>query len=376
MSTMINFRPRVLSHRCVRVVRKIKGSGTLTVAKNQEVSPHDILGNSHIQPGFTAINLAKELQTSPADALKCLKKTPGVPVYKGELLAIKKGLFKSHTVLSPTDCMIEKINQATAEITLKMLPKQTPLLSGVFGIVDEVNQLTGQVYIKTMATQIIGLYGSGRERGGFLRFLGSPSDLLDAKQLQPAYSGDILVAGGLVFDSALKKAMEYQIDGLISGGINMDDYHAITGSLYQQRQSHTDIGLTIVATEGFGPLSIGTDIYQTLEKFAGKFIFIDGFNHHITLPEASADAIIQARKIALPPVSAANSLLPETQVIPAVPGKKVRIVWPPFAANQGIIQTIDGTPTLLPSGVSAICALVELPNKKLKVPIDHLEAID
>jgi hypothetical protein len=358
------------------VVRKIKGSGSLSVAKNQEVSPHDVLGNSLIQPGFTVINLAKELQTSPDQALKCLKKTVGVPIYKGELLAIKKGLFKSRTVLSPTDCMIEKINQSTGEVTLKMLPKQTPLMSGVFGIVDEINQLTGEVHIKTMATQIIGLYGSGRERGGFLRFLGSKSDLLDAKQLLPEYKGDILVAGGLVFDKALKKAMEYQIDGLISGGLNKDDYQAMTGSVYEKKQSHTDIGLTVVSTEGFGPMSMGADIYQTLEKFAGKFIFIDGFNHHVTLPEASADAIIQARKVALPPVAGTYSLLPENQIINALPGQKVRIVWPPFAASQGIIRSIDGSPSVVSSGVSVICALVELPNKKLKVPLSSLEAID
>ncbi len=281
----LNYRPRVVADRCVRVTRKIKGTGTLTVAKNQEVSPHDILGSSLIQPGFTVINIAKELHSSPADALKVLQKTAGVPIYKGELLAKKKGLFKSYSVLSPTDCMIEKINPATGELTLKMLPKQLPLLSGVFGIVDDVNTLTGEVYIKTMATQIVGLFGSGRERGGFLRVIGNKSALLDASQINLNFKGDIVVGGGLIFGMALKKAMECQLDGLISGGVNMDDYLSIAGSLYESHKSHSDIGLSLLATEGFGPMGIGEDIYQALKKHEGKFVFIDGFNSHLTLPQ-------------------------------------------------------------------------------------------
>lgn len=375
MVNQINVRPRLLSSNCVRVIRKIKGSGVLSVAKNQEVSPHDILGSSQINPGFTVINLAKELRVSPEQASKSLQKTAGIPIYKGELLAKKKGLFSSQTVVSPTDCLIEKMNQQTGELTLKMLPKQIPLLSGVFGIVDEINTLTGEVYIKTMATQIVGVIGAGRERGGFLRLVGKPSDLINTPQLSPLMKGDILVAGGLVFGMALKKAMEYQIDGLVSGGINMDDYLSITGSLYEEHKSHTDIGMSVVATEGFGPLSIGSDIYPVLQKFEGKYVFINGFANHLILPDSSADSIIKARKIALPPVSAGFKYTPDNQVQPLTPGRAVRLIWPPFAASQGVVVSIDGSPTLLPSGVSAICALVELSNKKIKVPVSNLEGI-
>jgi hypothetical protein len=197
----------VVSNRCVRVTRKIKGTGSLNVSKNQEVSPHDILGSSLIQPGFTIINISKELKISPNDAVKSLKKTVGVPVYKGELLAKKKSLFGSRSLVSPTDCIIEKINPQNGELTLKMLPKQVPLLSGVFGIVDDINTLTGEVYIKTMATQVIGVFGSGRERGGFLRFIGGKADLIDVGQVNISLKGDILVAGGLVFGMALKNVL-------------------------------------------------------------------------------------------------------------------------------------------------------------------------
>lgn len=371
----INLRPRVVSNRCVRVTRKIKGSGSLMVAKNQEVSPHDILGSSLIEPGFTIINIAKELRVSPPEALKALQKNAGVPIYKGELLAKKKGLFKNYSVLSPTDCMIEKVNQETGELTLKMLPKQIPLLSGVFGIVDEINTLTGEVAIKTMATQIVGLFGSGRERGGFLRVIGNKSDLVDSGQINPSLKGEIVVGGGLIFGMALKKAMECQLDGFISGGVNMDDYLSIAGSLYESHKSHSDIGLSLLATEGFGPMGIGDDIYETIKKSEGKFVFIDGFNTHLTLPQTTADAIIQARKISLPPLSASHTLIPENQIKTAAPGQKVRLIWPPFAGSQGIIISIDGKPSVLPSGVSAVCALVELANKKIKVPVTNLEAI-
>lgn len=374
MNGLVNFRPRVVPNRCVRVIRKIKGSGTLSVIKNQEVSPHDVIGTSMLSAGFTVINLAKDLNLSPLAAIKTLKKTVGVPIYKGELLAQKKNLFGSKNVIAPTDCLIEKINEQTGELVLKMLPKTIPLLAGVFGIIDEINNLTGEVYIKTIVTQIIGVYGSGRERGGFLRVLGGPSDLINASHITPSMKGDILVAGGLVFGLAIKKAMEYQVDGLISGGMNMDDYVSIAGSLYEPKKSHSDIGMSVVATEGFGALPIGEDIINCLKKFEGKFIFINGFGYNLLLPETSADVIVKARKISLP-FPASGNMLPPVEKIMLRPGSKVRIAWPPFAGSQGIVIALDQSPTVLPSGISAECALVELSSRKIKVPLNNLELL-
>lgn len=374
MNGLVNIRPRVVQNRCVRVIRKIKGSGTLSVVKNQEVAPHDIIGTSMLSAGFSVINLSKELNLAPLSAIKTLKKTVGVPIYKGELLAQKKSLFGSKNIIAPTDCLIEKVNEQTGELILKMLPKNIPLLAGVFGIVDEINTLTGEVYIKTMATQVIGVYGSGRERGGFLRVLGGPSDLINANQITPAMKGDILVAGGLVFGLALKKAMEYQVDGLISGGMNMDDYVAIAGSLYESKKAHSDIGMSVIATEGFGALPIGEDIVNTLKKFEGKFIFINGFGYHLILPETSPDVIIKARKVILP-ASVGGNMLPNIENVVLRQGSKVRIVWPPFSGSQGVVIALDQKPTLLPSGISAECAVVELSSRKIKVPVNNLELI-
>lgn len=375
MNHQVNFRPRVITNSCVRVTRKIKGTGTLTVAKNQEVSPHDVLGTSLLSPGFTVINLAKELKLSPVKALKSLQKPVGTPIYKGELLAKSKTLFGSKNVTAPTDCMIESFNGTNGDLTLKMLPKQLPLLAGTFGIVDEVNTLTGEVYIKTMATQVVGVFGSGRERGGFLKVIGTRSDLLNASNLSSNMKGTILVTGGLIFKDALKKAVEYQIDGLVSGGLNSDDYLSIAGSLYANRESHTDIGMSLLSTEGYGPMAIGEDIYSTLTRFEGNYVFINGFNSHLVLPETSADSIIKARKIALPPLVGGVKYTPDNKIVNLTTGLKVRLVWPPFAGSQGTIISIDGVETTLPSGIAVHCALVELSNKKIKVPITNLEAI-
>ncbi len=375
MSILINYRPRVLTNQCVRVIRKIKGTGTLSVSKNQEVSPHDIIGDALLNPGFIIINLSKELKTSAREAIKAIQKAIGVPIYKGELLAQKKNLFGSSHFLAPTDCMIEQINQQSGEITLKMLPKKVPLLSGVFGIIDGINTLTGEVYIKTIATQILGLFGSGRPRSGFLKVLGNKSNLTDVNQLNSAMKGEIVVTGGFIFGAALKKAMEYQVDGLISGGLNMDDYVSITSSLYEDHKSHSDIGMSLVATEGFGPLSLGNDIYDVLKGSEGKFTFINGFTSLIIIPDSTPDAIIKARKIALPAISAQPFAGHKLQAIELKINQPVRIVWPPFAGVQGVVTAIDGKPTLLSSGISSLCAVVEIPNRKLKVPISNLEAI-
>ena len=244
----------------------------------------------------------------------------------------------------------------------------------MFGIVEDVNQKEGAILIKTLATLVYGVIGFGNQRGGTLQFVGNQTGPVYSSQISTGMNQHILVAGALVFRDALKKAAGLGVQGVVSGGLNLADYRAIVGSLDVKQRMETDVGITVLASEGFGPLPMGEDIYQILREFENNFDLIDGHQKQLILPSDKADSIIRLRKISLPqtlqPVTE-----PEVQLGELALGIKVRLVWPPLMGAQGKVVAIDNSPTMLESGISTYLVTVETSQRKVKVPFTNVEII-
>lgn len=370
-----NSRQRVLSNRVVYVKRSLPGKVNITVSKNQEVIPYDVLGSSSINPGFFSINLAQKLGVSIGDALKYLQRPIGQTIFKGELLASKKGFFGKTNILAPTDGVIESYSNQTGELRLKFIPRQKPLVAGVYGIIEEVNNQTGEILIKTLVTEIRGIYGTGNEKGGFLNVLGNRGDLVSEDQITPDLAGHILVSGSLIYGEALRQAAGHGIAGIISGGFNVDDFKSIAGSIYLQSQS-PQVSISIIGTEGFGLVPIGDDLFNLIKSYNDKFVFINGKERRLWLPSNSSDSILTLRKTALPKKDLPMPGLPELNTEPIKVGFKVRIIWPPFMGSQGKIVSIDKSVTVLESGISTYLLTIETPSRKIKVPYTNIEIIN
>ncbi len=369
-----NFRQRILPGRVVFVKRTLPGKVKIDVVKNQEVIPYDVLGSSSINSGFSSINLAQKLHVSISDALKYLERPIGQVIFKGELLASKKGFFGKTNLLAPTDGILESYNNQTGELRLKFIPRQKPLVAGVYGIIEGINNETGEVLIKTLVTEIRGIYGTGNERGGFLNILSSRGDLASESQIKPEMGGHILVSGALIYGEALRLAAGHGIAGIISGGFNVGDVRSIAGSIYPEKQN-TQASISIIGTEGFGLIPIGDDIFSLINAYNGKFVFIDGKMRRVWLPSLSPDSILTLRKISLPQDKPIQSL-PELNTGTIRIGLKARIIWPPFMGAQGKIEAIDKSVTVLESGISTYLLTIETPSRKIKVPYTNIEIID
>ncbi len=374
MDIPVNQRPRINPNKFEHIKRSLTGKGTLTAIKNEEVTPADILGASNISAGFSVIDLAKILGESPKDASKYLQKKIGTPVYNKELIALKKGLLSKVEVIAPTDGIIESYDEASGRLLLRFKEKEIPLTAGVFGIVDDVDHTSGEVTIRTQVTEILGLFGSGKERSGPLEILGGQGSLVSTSQMKPELKGHIVVTGALIYGDSLKKALGLGINGLVSGGFNLADYVAITGSVYPKKRLGSDVGISLVATEGFGPLMIGDDVFNLLKSFENKHVFISGNTSRLILPSTSTDSILSLRKVYLPVRKTSD---PEVDVEAKTVqiGSKVRIVWPPFMGVQGKVTSIDRALTTLESGIQTICLTIETPNRKIKVPFLNVELI-
>lgn len=371
---MANFRPRIVLNQATYIRRSLAGIGEINVSPGAEVAPQDIIGRSSQSSGYSSVKLSRLLGVGSADAVKYLRKPLGATIFKGELLAYKKGLIFNKTILSPTDGVLEKYDTSSGELRLRFLVKQAPLTAGVFGIVENVDKAKGEVLVKSMATLIYGVVGFGFERGGILQILGDSTSPIRSGQITPSLSQHILVAGALMFRDALKKAAGLGILGVISGGINSADYRAMAGSLDLSERLENDVGVTILVTEGFGPLPLGEDILKLLRSYEGKFMFVNGNDHQITLPNYSSEGLMNLRKISLP-IPRAGGNLPDSLLGELEAGRLIRFISAPLMGMQGKIIGIDSTPTLLESGISTYMVTVETVHNKIRVPFPNIELI-
>lgn len=369
-----NFRQRINFNRCIHVKRVMVGKGKLIVSEKEEVKPQDIIGKSSLSGGFTVINIAKKLGVSPTDGLNFLQRPIGKNIYSGELLAYKKGLFGKKYIISPTDGVIDDYNPERGELRLQFLPKEIFLTAGVNGIVEKVDQMTGEAYIKTLVTEVFGVYGSGKERIGNLSILGGKGDLLHPSKIGENLRQHIIVGGGLIYGEALRKAAGFGAYGIISGGLNASDYKTLINSIDPRSRVGSDIGMTILATEGFGPIPIGDDVYELLRAYDGRFVILYGNSSRLLLPSLNPDSILSLRKINLP-ITKLPEIAPEVIVNKIELGSKIRIIWPPFMGYVGNVLGVDATVTRLDSGISTYLLTVETASRKIKVPYTNVELI-
>lgn len=368
-----NRRIRINPGVCKLVRRSLKGPGSILAQKNTEIAPHDIIGRYKITGGFTVINLAKELNVSPADVSKYLKIPVGKTIFKGELLASKKSLFSSAEIVAPTDSIFESLSNV-GEVRLKLIPREMSLTSGVFGVVENVDREIGEITIKCMMTEIYGVVGTGADKEGFLNVISGPGDLVDSLNITVKNRGQILVAGSLIMEETIKKALSCNVSGIICGGLNMDDYLAMASSFSLTKRIGTEIGISIIATEGFGAIPVGEDLQEVLSRHSNRFAMINGNLGRLLLPSNDANSILSCRKVSLPS-RAAQGVKPELSVSEIKSGVKVRLVWPPFMGAQGTVSQVDNSPTVLESGIPSYLLTVETRTRKIRVPYTNVEII-
>ncbi len=375
---LVNFRERIRLNSFLRVKRSLKGTGAIKASIGQVVEPKDILGTYDLSGGFSILNIAKNLGISPGEAGNYLKRKIGDKIFKGELLASKKSVFGVRNIISPTDAVLHSYNKETGELTLEYLPVKVFIPAGVYGIVERKTSLN-EVVIKTMAHEIFGIFGTGRQREGFLVFLDGKGNLTSKSHITKDLKGNIVVSGALVYKDAMQAAINLGVSSLITGGVNLQDFVAISGGINELSniasitKMGTDIGTDIIVTEGFGPLPLGDDIFDLISKHNGNYCFAYGNSATLLLPVGDPDIILKLKKVEFPKIDQNPERVQEVLVKEAQAGQKVRLVWPPFMGVQGRVISVDKSPTLLPSGIYTHLLTVETKTKVLKVPFTNVE---
>lgn len=377
---IISKRVRIEPDVITKIVRTLPGKGKINVSVGQEVTPEEVIGTATVASGFRIMNIASQLGVAPSSIEGYLQKKAGQIIYRGELLALKKGGFlKGEKIITaPTDGLIDFINPVSGEVKLNFLPKKIDLPAAVFGIVEFVDHGHGKVLIKTRLSKLYGVFGTGRSREGLLHVAQIGRDLIDSASVSSKDAEHILVVKGLVYKDAISAAISCGVSGVITGGINSADYKGMAGSRISfPKRFDNDIGISIIATEGFGSVPVGADFIDMLNRFDQKFVFIDGNQSVISLPEFKSDCMLKIRRTHLPP-----TLGVELHQVQSEPfegdlsiGMKVRVIGVTFLGEQGKIVQIDKLQTKLPSGIVRQLATIETRSRKIQVPVTNLEII-
>jgi hypothetical protein len=373
----VNHRLRVSQNKILHVHRRFQsGKGHISVKKGQVVSPEDMLGVGDLVSGFKTLNVSHILGISPTQATLLLQKKVGDRVYQNELIAKTSSFFgfRKKFLVAESDGMVSGYNPTTGDLLIKLLPKKESLVSGVFGIVDNVDEANGVVTLRTQATVIYGLIGSGKERVGLVKSLGSADMLVSSKQVGGASGGQILVGGASVFLDTLRKGVNNHVAGFLCGGMDATDFKSIYGgNLNLTADKFIDVGVTLVLTEGFGTLNMGDDIFSLVAGFEGKFAVIDGRRSRMILPSQDNSSLSAIKSTSIPIESMDD--LPKLAEVPLKVGLKVRILSTNQLAQQGVVIAIDQSTTYLPSGLQSYMVTVETKFAKMKIPYQNLEVI-
>ena len=192
-----------------------------------QVEPHDVIARSSQRGETHLIDVARALSVSDQQAEHCLQKEVGESIRAGEVIAAKKGPVRllSKACRAPIDGVIIGISRG--RVLLQATPpepseegQQVELRAMLRGKVTEVIDGFGAI-IEGQAGLIEGIWGWGGNSAGILKVLvNSPDEPLTTAGIDMASQGHILVGGILIDQTALLRAAEVKVNGIIVGSVH------------------------------------------------------------------------------------------------------------------------------------------------------------
>lgn len=299
------------------------------------------------------VEIAKKLNVSPFFMKTFMHVQEGQDVTYNEILASVDGIA-SGAIRAPVRGKIERIDAKSGSVIIRRPYSPVNLYGYISGTITDVKPDYGAT-VETPACYIEGVFGVGKESYGELVMLAKdPAQIIEAEDITPEHADKVLVCGAGISKEALLKAEKNHIRGIIVGGIrNLDIVELFGYEISSGITGHEDKDITIIATEGFGTVSMLPQTYDLLASHEGKMTSINGTTQiragvirpEIIIPIESIDVFVEEEE--------------ESMVEPII-GAKVRIISEPYYGSWGVVNK-DGTkPMVLENGVKQEVVEVKL----------------
>jgi len=363
---------KVLEFAVVEKQRRLPLPGEITVAKGAKVAAEQVVASTYLPGNVQTVNVTGLLGVLPEEIDEAMLKKAGDPVHKGEIMGQNKGLFglfKSQ-VRSPINGKIESISKITGQVIMREPPIPVQVIAYIDGLVIDVFKNEG-VTVQTKGSFIQGIFGIGGEVIGELAMaVDKPDQVLTEKEINKDFKDKILIGGSMVTYDAMIKARDAGAKGIIVGGIEDQDLKkfmgydigvAITGS--------EKVGLTLIATEGFGILTMAAHTFNLLKSLVGKKASINGATQiraGVMRPEVIVPLDTPAKKESH--ISSGSGL---------DIGMNVRIIREPYFGAIGKVMGLPVALQTIDTEAKVRVLEVELPDgRKAVLPRANVEIIE
>jgi len=347
--------------------------GTVLVKKGDKVKAEDLVAETLLPGKVIPFNLSNKLSVTPPMHMQYLKVKAGDNIKKGDMVAQTNGffgLFKT-AVKSPIDGEIENISKITGQVLFREPRIPVQVKAFLDGLIVDVIPEEG-VIVENKSAYVQGIFGIGGEITGEIKILASaPDEVVPAAKIDGSCKEKIIVCGAMVEYDFIKKAIEKGVRGIISGGIDDNDLKKLLGyNIGVAITGHENIGLTIVATEGFGKINMAKKTFELLKRFEGHKSSIHG--------KTQIRAGVMRPEIIIPLEFKEDELQePEAKMSLLEIGTTIRVIRQP---NFGVIGKVTGLPEKLTSVESETLVRIleaELENgQKVTIPRANVEVIE
>jgi biotin carboxyl carrier protein len=364
---------KVLHHTKVEKNRRLPIKGEITKQVGDLLKPEDVVAKTDLPGNVQMLKVANVLNIGPADVPDVMLVGEGDKVNKGQMIAETEGLFgffKSN-VNSPIDGTVESISDVTGQIVMREAPIPVEVDAYMSGTVKEIIPDEG-VIVEADAAFIQGIFGIGGESRGTMEILvDNREQELTTDLLNESHKGKIVVGGSFVSLETYKKALSLQIAGIVVGGFNYYDLEEILGyTLGVAITGSEDLVTSLIVTEGFGNIRMGSRTFDLLNKENGKFVSINGATQ-IRAGVIRPEIVIPLQESEIPETSAHKS---DDRGIGE--GSLVRIIRAPYFGKMGEVLSLPPELQQMESETMVRVAEVKIDSGILNIPRANLEMVE
>src|SRR3972149_2351496 len=336
------------------LVREFVGKCQPSVKVGDKVNIETVVAHCEISAGQRLVKVAHVIGVSPKKVKKYLLRSVGDRIYQGEIIARKRGVLGvgKRELRSPADGVITDTDQ-NGDIIVKFLPTPFRLVAGANGVVNEIKE--DYIRIRTFGTEIKGASGIGKAREGLIKIVAKPSEFIIPQKIDASCQGKIIVGGAHIDRASIEKALTVGVRGIVVGGIDYRDFVSLG--------IQSDVGVTIIITEGFGTVSMGKDIFEAFNKAGGRYAFFNGLEKSIFIP-TEKEMAVTSKEIK-------REVWRQLRV-----GGLVRYFQPDSEELVGVVEALSPKEEALNSGLEAEIAQIKfLSGQKTGAPAANLEIL-
>ena len=194
-------------------------------------------------------------------------------------------------------------------------------------------------------------------------------EIIDENVICQEHRGKIIIGGSLVTGNALKLASQIGIRGIVVGGFDDQDLRDFLGyDLGVAITGHENLGVTVIATEGFGKINMAPRTFELLLRNQGQLASING--------TTQIRAGVIRPEVIIPGTASKKDILTQPKGLDI--GNSVRVIRNPYFGQLGTVIDLPMESSILDSGSKARVVLIQLnnDNRPVLVPRANVEILE